>query len=525
MENNSKSKLSDHQVYFSTDHLKTGLKTRALRGASITVAAQACTYGIGTVGTIIVARLLSPHDFGLVTMVLAFSILLQSIASNGFFEAAVQKKEIHHRQISTLFWINAGFGLILTLFFIVSAPVIAWFYNEPILKPIVVAMAVSIQLAGLSNQHRALLTRSMQFFKTSAIEVVAAFISVTISIVLAYRGWGYWALVMKWVISPLVITGGAWILCGWRPGSPARGTGVRPLLKFILNATGNFAIGHFRRNVDKILIGRFQGVQSLGHYDRAYHLSLMLPNQLIAPLNGVSIATFSKFSDDPVKYRHYYLKVLSILAFVCMPLSAVMTLIGKDLILLLLGPQWKTAGELFAVFGVSTGVMMLYITHSWIHLSLGTTDRWFRWGIVAIIVTVLLFVIGLPFGAIGVAIAYSASYYILIVPALWYAGRPIHLKITSVLSVIWKDFISALAAGLLSWFILYENELLSNIFRDTNIFARMTVSVILCIFIYLFLIVSLYQSTKPISQFISVLRDTVRGQVSKNHKSSSEEGH
>lgn len=147
----SGSESSKFKDYFSTDHLRTDLRTRALRGASVTLIAQACTYGIGTVGTIILARLLTPHDFGLVTMVLAFSLLLQNFGSNGFIEATIQRQEIHHKQISTLFWVNVGINLMLTLLFMASAPVIAWFYKEPLLKPIVVAIAVSILLSGLST--------------------------------------------------------------------------------------------------------------------------------------------------------------------------------------------------------------------------------------------------------------------------------------------------------------------------------------------------------------------------------------
>jgi PST family polysaccharide transporter len=248
-----------------------------------------------------------------------------------------------------------------------SAPVIAWFYKEPLLKPIVVAMAVPILLGGLSTQHHALLIRKMKFYGTSAYEMGVAITSLTIAIVLACWGWGYWALVAKWIISPLAFTGGAWVMCGWRPGLPARGTGVRPMLRFAFNTCGNFVMNYFGRNVDKILIGRFQGSQSLGNYDRAYHLSLVLPHQLVSPLTGVAIATFSRLSNDPEKYRHNYLTILSIFAFVGMPLSTTFTLIGKDLIILLLGPQWNTAGQIFSVFGLSIGVSMLYYTHPWLH--------------------------------------------------------------------------------------------------------------------------------------------------------------
>jgi PST family polysaccharide transporter len=117
-------------------------------------------------------------------------------------------------------------------------------------------------------------------------------------------------------------------------------------------------------------------------------------------------------SNDPEKYRHNYLTSLSILAFFALPLSAALTLIGKDVILLLLGSQWIRAGQIFCVFGLSIGVAVIYFTYGWLHLSLGTPDRWFRWSIVEFTVSLVFFVIGLRFGALGVAIAYSASFLI-----------------------------------------------------------------------------------------------------------------
>ena len=495
--------------YFSTDHLKTGLRTRALKGASLTIFGQIGSFIIDTTGTIVLARLLVPHDFGLVTMVVSLSLLLQGFGANGFVEAVVQKKEIDHRQVSTLFWINAGLSFLLMLLFIALAPIIAWFYNEPLLKPIVASIAVSILFGGLSNQHVSLLTRNMQFIKITTNEVLAKFICVAAAIVLAWRGFGYWALVAKWVTAPLMITIGAWLMCGWRPGLPERGTGVRPMLRFAFHTYGNFIMSYFRRNVDKMLIGRYFGSQSLGYYDRAYHLSNMLPVQILSPLNSVSIATFSRLTHDPEKYRFNYLKVLSILAFVGMPLSAALSLISHDVILLLLGPQWSKTGQIFLAFGPSIGIAIIYITHGWLHLSLGTPDRWFRWSIVEFIVTILCFVIGLQFEALGVAIAFSASFYLLIGPALWYAGKPIQLKLSSVLSAIWRYFVAAVISGLLSWLILYSYQVTSHIFLTFNIMLRIAVSVILCSSIYLVLVVAFFGSLKPIVQFISILREMV----------------
>jgi PST family polysaccharide transporter len=495
--------------YFNTDHLRSGLRARTIQGARATIVAQVANFGIQTIGTIILARLLTPHDFGLVTMVLTFSLLLGNFGVNGFTEAVIQTETINHRQISTLFWINVGFCLIIALLFIASSPLIVWFYKEPDLTPIIIALAASNVITGLSVQHLTLIKRNMQFHKTAANDVIASLISCSIPILLAWYGWGYWALVAKWFLVSLVTTIGAWIICRWWPGLPARGTGIMPLLRFAFHTYGTFVFSYFSRNFDKMIIGRYAGSQPLGYYDRAYHLSNMLPGQILTPLHSVTVAAFSRVSNDREKYYNSYLSMISILAFVGMPLSAALTITGKDLVLLFLGPQWDEAGQIFCAFGPSIGVAILYITHSWLHLSLGTPDRWFRWGIVAFIVTALCFIIGLRFGALGVAAGYSIAFYILIGPALWYAGRPIRLTLISVLSVIWKYYVSALAAGILCWSLLYYNDIISDIFLKFNILLRIITSVSSCLCVYLVFIVLLYKGFTPILQFTSILREMV----------------
>lgn len=499
----------NNDEYFNTDHLKQNLKTRAIRGGGATILAQISIYGIQTIGTIILARILTPDDFGLIAMVAAFSMLLQNLGLNGFLEAIIQKEEINHRQISNLFWINIAFSLILTFLLIAISPIIVGFYKEPRLKLITITMAFSIIFSNLSTQHWALLKRNMRFYSTSISIFVATIFSVAIPIFLATKGWGYWALVMKHLINPLVITISAWILCGWRPGWPTRGAGVLPMLKFSFNTGGNFCVIYLQRNLDKILLGRFYGSQLLGNYDRAYHLSSMLPNQLTVPLTSVAIASLSRLSNEPEKYRYYYSRVLSMLAFTAMPLSAALTLTGRDLIILLLGSQWDKAGEIFSVIAPGISMIVIYGTHLWLHLSLGRADRLFRWAIFAFIITVIIYLIGLLFGPLGVAIAYSASFYILVGPALHYAGKPLELKLSFFLATIWKYFASACIAALLCWFIFYFSNFTSHIFGGFHIIIRIAISFVLCISIYLVTIIILYNSTKPITQFISVLRDMI----------------
>jgi O-antigen/teichoic acid export membrane protein len=506
-----KIKKSDKHKIFDTDHLKADLKQHAIKGAGATVFANVSDYVIQMVGTIVLARLLKPEDFGLIAMVTAFSILFQNFGMRGFTEATIQSEELNHKMVSTIFWIHIGISAVLAVGFISLSPVLAWLYKEPRLVLIAVAISANFLLFALATQHIALLTRNMQFWKVAAVEIGANTLSVVVAITFATNGGGYWSLVARRVSIPLGWVIIAWLLCRWVPGLPSRGTGVGKMVKFGMNTFGNFAVNYVTRNLDKVLIGWKHGTQSLGFYDRAYYLFVMPVNQLSYPLTNVAVSALSKLQDDVEKFKNYYLKSLSILAFIGMPLSAVLTLIGRDFILLLLGPQWDKAGDIFSFFGPGIGIMLIYGTHGWLHLSLGKADRWFRWGILELVVTALFFMAGLPFGVSGVAIAYVLSIFVLCGPGLWYGGRPINLSISSIIAVIWKYMASALVAGLICWHFLYGSAMTSSAFAGLNIFSRIALSTTLCTIIYLILIVISYRGFGPIAQFISLARQMIPG--------------
>jgi PST family polysaccharide transporter len=489
--------------YFNTDHLRASLKGKTMRGAGATIFASASSFFIRFFSTVILARLLTPNDFGLIGMVTAFSLLLQNFGGNGFTEAIIQRENINHKIMSTLFWLNATISAALTIFFILMAPVIAWFYKEPQLNAITIGIAFSIISGGMSTMHMAILRRNMQFYIISGISIFATLTGIATAIIFAFWGWGYWALVAHTVLQPLTVTLCGWFFCRWRPGKPSSIKEIIPILKFALHTYGNFTLNYFSRNVDKLLIGWRYASQSLGYYKKAYDLFALPANQLVSPLANVALAALSRIVNEPEKYRRYYLEAISIIAFIGMPISAILTLTGKDIVLLVLGPQWTKAGEIFCYFGASIGIMLIYGTQGWLHLSLGRPDRWFRWGVFEAITTSLFFIAGLPFGIAGVAIAYSLSFFIIVGPCLQYAGKPIDLKLSSIISATWRYLFAALAAGLLSFAILYMLDFTASAFTLLNVFFRIIVASIICFVMYLILIILFYQSLNPIKNFFS----------------------
>jgi O-antigen/teichoic acid export membrane protein len=414
------------------------------------VSSQAVALAIQIASTVALARLLAPRDFGLLAIVTTYILLFSNFGLNGFTEAIIQGERIEHFLASNLFWINLGVGSLLSFTFVAAGPLLAWFFHDNRVARVAVVTSSAIFVTSTSVLHLALLKRAMRFAAVSANDIVARGVSVLTSILLAWAGWGYWALVAGMFMLSLSTSVGAWLLCRWVPSFPRRVPGTASMVKFALHVYGRFTVNYFARNMDNVLVGWRFNVQALGFYKKAYDLFALSAMQLISPLTTVAVATLSPLKQDPVQYRRYLLNALGVMAFVGMGLSADLTLVGKDMIRLLMGPQWDEAGRIFTFFGPGIGIMLLYGTHGWIHLSIGRADRWFRWSIVEFAFTGLLFILGLPWGPAGIAVAWTASFWILTIPAFWYAGRPIRLGVAPVLAAIWKYAIASLLAGCVS---------------------------------------------------------------------------
>ena len=248
------------------------IRLLTVRGAGATVFAGGATRVIQVGATMVLARLLLPADFGLVAMVTTFSLLLVNLGFNGLTEAIVQREELSRGLASTLFWINIGCGVLLTLLFAAAGSLLARFYHDPPVKHVAVLISLTIVLTSLSTVHLALLKRAMKFTAVSMNDIVARLTSVVVSIVLGFLGWGYWALVAGAIALPVSTCVGAGLLCRWIPGLPRRVPGTRQSLSFALNTYGNFATNYLSRNTDNLLVGWRFNAQALGYYKKAYEI-------------------------------------------------------------------------------------------------------------------------------------------------------------------------------------------------------------------------------------------------------------
>lgn len=410
--------------HFRTDHLKRDLTQRSARGGVITVTTQVTRIALQTGSTVVLARLLLPEDYGLMGMVRAVTGFILLFRDLGLSAATVQKADVDHTQVSTLFWINLAISLVLAVFTIAVAPVTAWFYDEPRLVAMMTVLAGGYFFSGASVQHRALLSRQMRYPTLAVIDISSQLVAVGVAVVLAALGAGYWALVAMYLTGAGVHALGFWLSTDWRPGRPRWSREVASMLGFGGGLTGSTVVTYLIRNFDNILIGWYWGANELGLYTRAYQLLVIPLISINSPIRGVAIPTLSRLTDKHDRYRRAYLRILEKIVLLAMPLVAWLSATSDWLVVLLLGEQWQEVSEIFRWLSLVALFIPITYTLGWLFISLGRTWEMFRLWTLCGSVTVGAFFIGLPWGATGVAVAYAASELCLGIPLrCWYGSR------------------------------------------------------------------------------------------------------
>jgi len=399
---------------FKSDHLEADLKGRSVRGGVLTVGVRGVSFLVQTISTIVLARMLAPADFGLVAMVTSVSGLVMMFGDAGLSQATIQRLEINHDQVSTMFWINVGFSLLLMVVFASVAPVLAWLYGEPRVTLITLVFAGTFLFSGLMVQHDALLQRQMRFVSLTVRDIAASVVGVAVAIVVAWRGAGYWALVALPAATSLTQMVLSWFFSRWRPGMPRWSPEVRSMVGFGGHLVGSNFLAYLGRNADNVLIGWYWGAGPLGLYSRAYGL-LMLPlRQLNSPVASVAVPAFSRIQDDPERFARYYLHTMNLIMWISAPLVGFLFIAAEPVITVVLGAQWVEAAAVFQLLAISALVQPLYNALGWVFVSRGRADRLFKMTICICPVVVGSFLVGLPFGIKWVALCYSAALLIIL---------------------------------------------------------------------------------------------------------------
>ena len=423
----------------------------AVRGGVVAIAGQGVRTAIRLVGTVVLARLLTPEDFGLVAMVTVITGFVGMFTDVGLSAATIQRPTVTHEQVSTLFWLNVGLGTLLAALTAACAPLVAWFYDEPRLTAMTAVLACTFVIAGLTVQHQALLQRKMRFHTVTGIGIASQIVATATAVGTSWSGWGPWSLVFMSLTSGVVTMLLCWGLNGWLPGQPRRRSGVRGMLKFGGYLAGHSFLNYTSRNTDTMLVGWWWGAGPLGLYSRAYGLLMLPVQQISGPVGAVANAALARAHDSPSRFRAEFLSFYRLLLGLAVPVAACCFVLADEIILFALGNQWRGAVPLFRIFAVSSVVHLLGDPCAWLFVSTGRTGELFRLGLLQAPLAVVGVAVGLPFSPAGAAWGFAVAMLLILFPMVWWATRGTPVRFAELFAALLPAGFSATMIAAAAW--------------------------------------------------------------------------
>ena len=450
------------------------LAGRTARGGAVMLLARGFGTAISVAAMAVIARFVSPEEFGVVAMVIAILGIARVLEEFGLGDAAIQAERITEGQVTSLAIVNVVAGVGLAVGFMACSPLVADFYDRPELVPICLALAPLFIFAGIGSQPRAMLRRSFRFRPLAIAQTVSLVCAAVTGMVAAITGLGVWAIVLQHLAGSAALAVATLIASGWRPRRPAPLSSIRPMLGYGVNLGVSQFLNALTRNVDDIIIGRWVGPAALGAYGRAFQLMTLPSTQLNHPLTSAVVPALSRLQRDPDRYRRLYRSSVEVIASLAFPLAVFTGIAAPAMVGTLLGPDWSESVPLLRALTPAGLMVSLNVATGWVYLSLGRTDRQLRWRLVGSLAAITGMVAGLPWGALGVAIGLSSARVVMRIPAMIYCFHGTPLRLLDVGEVIWRSVLASVAGGLAAW--CFDPDMLADGFRLLSQFGIFAVT-------------------------------------------------
>jgi PST family polysaccharide transporter len=381
----------------------------AVRGGAVTLGGQAIKVLLQLAGLIILARLLDPADFGIVAMVTAVVGIADILRDLGLSSAAIQAKVISHQQKSNLFWINCSVGFLMAVLCVVGASILADFYKEPRVYPVVVAIASCFLANGIQTQFQAELARSLRFLTLSTTEILSMTAGLALAISLSLMNFGYWALVWQLVSQSIVLTTSRMVLARWRPSLPRRCGGMGGLVRYGWNLMLTQVLVYISSNIDSVIVGWRFGPQTLGLYNRAFQLLTLPLNQVFTPMTNVALPVLSRLQDDSSRFIEAIRRAQLTLGYAIVIAFSLAFALSEPLIRIAFGEQWVESIPIFRILVVAGSFQAISYVAYWIFLAKGHTGSHFRFSLISRSILIMSIIFGSVWGPLGIAAGYSVG--------------------------------------------------------------------------------------------------------------------
>lgn len=393
------------------------LKQKAASGMVWTLLQKYSTMFIQFLSGIILARLLTPHDYGCIGMLAIFMVLAEAFVDGGFGAALIQKKRPTQKDYSTIFWWNLCMAFLMYAILFVCAPAIAKFYDIPLLRDVLRVQGLVLFIYAFNIVQRNQLMKNLNFKVLSIVTIITALISLGVTIFMAYNGFGVWALVAQGLISSAIPAIFFWFFIKWRPIFAFSKKSFKDLFSFGVYMFLTHLVNSFGQQIQGLLIGKTYNPTTMGYYSKAHGTEKLASNSISSVMTQVTYPLYAEAQDNPQMLISMVKRLTMTLSYITMPLMFILILLGKPIFILLYSDRWLASVPYFQVLCIAGLANCLMAVNTQTIAAIGKSHIMFRWTLVKRIVGIAAIFFGLIFWGMkgllaGVIINNYFSYFV-----------------------------------------------------------------------------------------------------------------
>lgn len=452
------------------------LKDKTVKGTLWTGIERFWVQGVQFLVMLIVARILSPKDYGLIGMLAIFIHISQSLVESGFSQALIRKKDRTEIDNNTVFYFNLVISLIIYAILYFVAPCVAQFYNEPTLCPVMRVFCLVIIIESFNIVQRSLYSAHLDFKKLARASMSSALISGLASIYMAKSGFGVWTLVFQQIIFGIISTIVLWFYSKWWPKLIFSWKSFKEMFSFGFNLLLSGLIETIYNNLFTVIIGKVFNATSLGYYSRADHYAQLPTSNFNSIFFRVIYPVLCKMQDDDDKLRENYRKLLRISAFIIFPIMCGLAGAAYPSVVMLIGKKWEYAAVLLVPICLAKMWFPIHAINLNILKVKGRTDYFLKLEIIKKVIGISLIVISIPFGLLFMCYAQIVSSLIALFINTYYSGKLIKLSFWNQMKDIFHILLTSLC--------MFALIKLMNIWIIHNIYLQFVLDIIVGIVFY-----------------------------------------
>jgi polysaccharide transporter, PST family len=427
------------------------LRYDAQRASVLNLVARGVDFCFQFVSMAILARLLTPADFGVFAMATPFVWILMTFGDLGLASAVLQQRDLNEGQASAVFRVNLLAGLAFGGLFLLGAPLLGAFYGDPHVTQVAAALSLMFVFSGFTAVQQALLRRALMFDTLLRAQIAASLGSSLMAITFALKGAGYWALTIRALTDPLIFSVAIWTSARWLPGRAEWDDTTKSLLRYGRYTIGSSLLYSVGRHANNVFIGWRYGSVELGPFALATRLFFLPAQQISWPLGQVMIPALSRLRDDPERLKRWYLKLLRLVTFASFPPLFSLAICADDVVYVIAGPQWGKATDILRLLAPFAALQVGYASVDWLMRSQGQAERSFRWTVIDTAASLLGCILGLPWGAIGVAAGLATANLVLFLPSFVYGAKGTAIRLSDALEAMLPCFLLMIVTVAATW--------------------------------------------------------------------------